>query len=65
MKTMSKNNSSINYDEVVHLACQLWQSEGCQFGHYYACWQQAKHRLVGGRRSQARPAGRALRGESA
>ncbi|HUC85660.1 MAG TPA: hypothetical protein VL970_10750 [Candidatus Acidoferrales bacterium] len=46
MKTITKSYSDYNYDEVVSLACQIWQAGGCQFGRYQVCWQQAKSRLL-------------------
>jgi len=52
MKTHTKAPADYNYDEVVGLACQIWQEEGCRFGHYQACWQQAKNHFLAARRGE-------------
>jgi len=49
MKLSTKGNSDFNYDEVVSLACLLWQDEGCPFGRYQVCWQQAKSEILSAR----------------
>lgn len=49
MKATSQSYPGLLYNEIVRQACQLWQQQGCEFGRYLACLQQAKlHLLVVG-----------------
>ena len=63
MNTTTQQKPVLDYAEITRLACQIWQQDGCQFGHYMNIWRQAQEQFLtaGQQRNLSAKAGGAKR----